>query len=271
MDIISSRSNVKIKQVRALHQRKARQEGELFLVEGIRHVGEAIEARLAIEFILYAPERLHSAYAQDLIQKQTASGVACFAVASDIFEDLADKENPQGILAVVRQPKMLLTDLTVNSFPWLVALVDPQDPGNLGAIMRTIDAVGANGLLLLSSGPTTAGLVDPFHPSAVRASMGSLFWRPTVNSTFTEFAPWAKEQGYHLYGTSAHGLVDYTAVQSYALPCILLMGSEREGLTSAQAAACDLLIRLPMHGHATSLNLAVATGVMLYEMLWKRR
>jgi TrmH family RNA methyltransferase len=270
MDMISSRSNPKIKQARALHQHKARREGELFLVEGIRHVGEAVEAQLAIEFILYAPERLRSAYAQDLLMQQSALAVPCFPVTQDVFATLTEKENPQGILAVVRRPKTSLSDLNAHAFPWLVALVDPQDPGNLGAIMRSIDAVGADGLLLLSSNPTTAGLADPFHPNAVRASMGTLFWRPVVEAAFADFLPWAQAQSYHIFGTSAHGALDYQAVQAYPLPRILLMGSEREGLTSAQAAACDALIRLPMHGRATSLNLAVATSVMLYDMLSKK-
>jgi RNA methyltransferase, TrmH family len=269
MDIISSHSNPKIKQVRALHQRKARQAGELFIVEGIRHVAEAVEAHLSLEFIVYAPERLKSGYAQDLIQKQSLRGLPCYAVTREVFVTLADKENPQGILAVARRPKTTLSDLTAQGNPWLVALVDPQDPGNLGAIMRTIDAVGASGLLLLSSGPTTSGLADPYHPHAVRASMGTLFWHPLASAAFSEFLPWAQAQDYHLYGASAHGALDYKAIQSYQLPCILLMGSEREGLTAVQASACKALIRLPMHGHATSLNLAVAAGVMLYEMLHK--
>jgi RNA methyltransferase, TrmH family len=271
MDLISSRSNPKIKQARALRQRKARQEDEAFIVEGIRHVGEAVEANAQIELIIYAPDRLHSAYAQSVIQEQSARGVACLAVTNEVFESLAEKDNPQGILAVVHQPKITLADLNPNNFSWGAALVDPQDPGNVGAILRTIDAVGASGILLLSSGSGTTGLVDPYHPGAVRASLGALFWRPIVQATFSNFANWAAVNHYHLYGTSARGKVDYQHIDAYQYPCILLMGSEREGLTSEQAALCEYLVRLPMHGHTTSLNLAVATGVMLYDMLNKKR
>lgn len=265
MEIISSRSNPKIKQVRALHNRKERQATRLFLVEGIRHVGEATQAGAKIQSIIYAPELLSSDFAHQVIQKQSAGGVPCYAVTAEVFDSLAGKENPQGILAVVHQPQSNLDCLTREDFAWGVALVAPQDPGNLGAILRTVDAVGASGLLLLDSS------VDAYHPSAVRASMGTLFWYPVVTAAFAEFAGWARGRGYHIYGTSTHGSTDYRAISSYQKPCILLMGSEREGLTPQQAVACDQLIRLPMHGHATSLNLAVATGVMLYSMLERFR
>lgn len=261
MTLISSHSNPKIKQVRALRQHKARQEARLFVVEGIRHVGEAVEAGVVLEGIYYAPDLLQSDYARQLVAAQERKGVVCYATTPEVFESIAEKENPQGILAVARQPAIALDELTPQNFPWGVALVAAQDPGNLGTILRTVDAVGASGLLLLD------GSVDPYHPSAVRASMGAMFWRPPVSASFAEFTRWARRQGYHIYGTSAHGAVDCRTVQGYATPRILLMGSEREGLTLEQAAVCDLLIRLPMHGRATSLNLAVATGVMLYAML----
>jgi TrmH family RNA methyltransferase len=130
-------------------------------------------------------------------------------------------------------------------------------------ILRTIDAVGASGLLLLDGG------VDAYHPSAVRASMGALFWRPTLSLSFGGFINWTQKHAYHLYGASSHGDVDYREVEVYASPSILLLGSEREGLTSEQSGYCEKLIRLPMRGRATSLNLGVAAGVLLYDMLEK--
>jgi TrmH family RNA methyltransferase len=264
MTLISNRQNPKIKQARSLRQRKARQETGLFLVEGIRHIGEAVEAGAAIQAIYYAPELLHSPFAQNLVESQASAGLSCYALTTDVFESLADKENPQGILAVVRQPRGCLEELTSQNFPWGVALVAPQDPGNLGTILRSIDAVRASGLLLLDES------ADPYHPSAVRASMGTIFWYPVVSASFAEFASWARRQGYHVYDTSAHGELDYRNVTGYASPTILLLGSEREGLTPEQAAVCEDLLRLPMLGRATSLNLAVAASVMLYSMLDRR-
>ncbi len=262
MTSISSRSNPKIKLIRALlQQRKERRATGLFVVEGIRHAGEAVQAGASIEYLCYAPELLTSEFAAQLIAQQSGRGIPCLSVAADVFADLAEKDNPPGILAVVQQPKANLEQLTALRHPWLVALVAPQDPGNIGTILRTIDAVGASGLLLLDHS------ADPFHPSAVRASMGTLFWRPVVMAEFAHFAAWVAQQGYTLYGTSAHAPQDYRQVERYASPRILLMGSERQGLTPEQAASCHALLSLPMQGHATSLNLAVATGVMLYHML----
>jgi TrmH family RNA methyltransferase len=261
MILISSHSNSKIKQVRALRQRKVRQETGLFVVEGIRHIGEAVEAGARLEGIYYAPDLLHSEFALQLVEEQQQSGVDCYATTVAVFETIADKENPQGILALVRQPERGLADLNPANFTWGVALVEPQDPGNLGTILRTVDAVGASGMLLLD------GSVDPYHPSAVRASMGALFWYPVVSASFAAFKEWAHLQGYHIYGTSAHGNVDYRQIVHFQRPCILLLGSERTGLTADQAGACKALIRLPMHGRATSLNLAIAAGVMLYQMM----
>lgn len=257
---MTSSSNPRLKQARALRRRKEREATGLFLAEGIFHVGEAVAAGAAMEYICYAPDLLTSDFARELIGQQSAKGIPCYATAPQTFSSLTGKENPQGILAVVRQRPTALEELNPQIFNWGVALVAPQDPGNVGAILRTIDAVGASGLLLLEGG------VDPYHPTAVRASMGALFWHPVVRAGFSEFAQWVGQYGYHVYGTSARGSADYSTVSEYKRPLILLVGSEREGLSVSHAALCDHLIRLPMRGHVTSLNLAVAAGVMLYAM-----
>ena len=270
MDLISSRTNPKIKQVRLLRRRPTRQEQRapgLVLVEGLHPVGEAVAAaqagKLALESIIYAPELLKSDFGLALVRGQSAAGLPCYPVTRQVFESVADKENPQGILAVARPKIYTLEALNPQNFPWGVALVAPQDPGNLGTILRTIDAVGASGLLLLDSS------VDFYHPSAVRASMGALFWYPLVRASFNEFGRWAGQHIYTVYGTSAHATMDFREVQRYKRPLILLLGSERQGLSSEQAAVCHQLLRLPMRGRGSSLNLAVAAGVMLYAMLEK--
>ncbi len=118
-------------------------------------------------------------FARQLIDRAAAEGVACYETTADILASIAEKENPQGVIAVARQQRVKLDDLTPQNFPWGVAIVSPQDPGNVGTILRTIDAVGASGLILLDSG------VDPYHPTAVRASLGSIFWYPIVSASFT--------------------------------------------------------------------------------------
>lgn len=267
MDLISSRTNPKIKQVRLLRGRSSRQAQKapgLVVVEGLHPVGEAVAAaqagKLALESIIYAPDLLKSDFGLALVRGQSAAGLPCYPVTRQVFESVADKENPQGILAIVRPKPYNLEALSPDNFLRGVALVAPQDPGNVGTILRTIDAVGASGLLLLDSS------VDPYHPSAVRASMGALFWYPIVRASFDDFARWALQGGYTVYGTSAHAATDYRELKTFQRPSILLLGSERQGLSAEQAAVCHHMLRLPMHGRGSSLNLAVAAGVMLYAM-----
>jgi TrmH family RNA methyltransferase len=265
MPPITGRSNPKLKEVRALKQRKARAESGLFVVEGIRHVAEAVEAGAPIEYLVVCPELLSSPFGRELVQDQRTRGLPIHTTTPAVFATLSERENPTGLLAVVRQQRRAFETLTPANLDWAVAVVAPQDPGNIGTIVRTIDAVGAGALLLLDSG------VDPYHPSAVRASLGSLFWVPFAQAAFSEFARWSSQHAYHVYGSSARaqGSAEVQAVTAYARPAILLLGGEREGLTSDQFAVCEQVLRLPMRGRATSLNLAVAAGVLLYDMLAK--
>lgn len=259
-ELISSPSNPLIKQARALRLKKARDESGLFLVEGILHVGAAAEAGWQFESLLYAPEMLKSGFARQLVEKLTASGIRTQAVSPAAFESFAEKENPQGLAAVVRQKTNSLGSLPAKFPAFLAALVAPQDPGNIGTILRTLDAVGADGLILLDGG------ADPYQSATVRASMGTLFWKPFVQTSFADFERWAKAGRIRLIGTSAHGNLDYHTLELDTRPTVLLLGSEQKGLTPEQIAVCDDLVALPMRGRATSLNLAVAAGVLLYAL-----
>jgi TrmH family RNA methyltransferase len=235
-------------------------------------VGEAATAAAAgrpvgIDMLLYAPDRLESDFAWQLVQEQSQAGIPCYPVTTEVFGSISEKENPPGILAIVRLAQPPLDSLTPLNFPWGVALLAPQDPGNLGTILRTIDAVGASGLILVNDPQSGRFSCDPHHPAAVRASMGTLFWLPVVSVVFSRFAAWIGESGYHLYGTSAHGSVSYREAGVYPRPAVLLLGSEQEGLAPQHTAICERLVCLPMQGRASSLNLAVAAGIMLYAML----
>ena len=257
-ELITSMSNLLVKQARSLRQRKARTESGLFLVEGIHHVGEVVEAGWDIQSILYAPELLTSDFAKNLIPKLETKQIRAQAVSVAVMESLADKDNPQGILALVSQRTATLADHSIADISSAVALVSPQDPGNVGSILRTMDAVNADALFLLDGG------VDVYHPSVVRASMGTLFWKPVITGTFDEFVNWAKQNRIQLIGTSAHADMDYREAKP-SKPWALLLGSEQKGLSPAHLATCDLSVSLPMRGRASSLNLSVAAGVLLYQ------
>lgn len=251
--IVTSLSNPLIKQARALHQKKARSESGLFLVEGIHHVGEAISAGWDMESLLYAPELLTSDFAKNLIARLKTKSQP---VSSQVMESMADKENPQGIIAIVHQRHLPVSSLQSPAIG--VALVAPQDPGNVGTILRTMDAVGAQALFLLDGG------VELYHPTVIRSSMGTIFWKPIIQTSFNEFVEWARGQSYQLIGTSAHGDVEY---QTFVpdLPWVLVLGNEQKGLSPEQTKACDVTISLPMRGRVSSLNLAVAAGILLYQ------
>lgn len=253
MNIITSASNSLVKKARALRQKKARNEGGLFLVEGIHHVGEAVEAGWEVETILYASGLLTSPFAHELI---TRFSFKPQAVSAQVMESLADKDNPQGILAVVRQKKYTFDDL--KSVTRAVALVSPQDPGNVGTILRTLDAVGADALFLLDGG------VELYHPTVVRASMGTLFWKPVIQTSFNKFIEWAREKNVQLIATSAKADMDYRNLHP-KFPWALVLGNEQKGLSPEHTAACDVTVSLPMQGRVSSLNLSVAAGVLLYQ------
>ncbi len=257
-ELITSLSNLLIKQARSLRQKKARAESGLFLVEGIHHVGEAVEAGWDVQSVLYAPDLLTSDFARGLIARLERNRVRTQPVSSQVMDSLADKDNPTGLLALVSRQTSTLAGLSAADVSSAVALVSPQDPGNVGSILRTMDAVGVDALFLLDGG------VDEFHPSVIRASMGAIFWKRIVRTSFDEFLAWSRRGGIQLIGTSAHAEADYRAVQANR-PWALLLGSEQKGLSASQLSVCDLTVSLPMHGRASSLNLSVAAGILLYQ------
>ncbi len=265
MEFISSRNNPRVKEVRLLKQARVRRQSSLCIVEGIWHFIEAVEAwkhggYATLIRVFYAPNLLKSELALQAIEDVSRMGIPSYAVEETVFRSMAEKENPQGILALIKLRQLTLRDLNPAEVGWIVALVEPQDPGNVGTILRTMDAVGAQCLLMVDGG------VDPFHPEITRSSMGALFWIPVIRLSFEEMIHWAAFNEVRIYGTSAHAVKLYTEIQRYERPCILLLGSEREELTEPQRQACHELLRLPMGGRVSSLNLAIAAGVMLYDM-----
>jgi TrmH family RNA methyltransferase len=262
--LISSRANPAIKQIRALATRKERERSGLFFVEGIRLVLEAVQVGAEVVQGVVAPDLLKGPAGREAVGLLRAREVPCLQVTAEVFAGLSAKEGPQGLGAVVRQRWEPLAAAGPGTGPGWVALDAVQDPGNLGTILRTGDAVGAAGVILV--GPTT----DPYDPAAVRASMGAIFTQRLVRATWAEFAAWKQEVDITLIGSSDKAAADYQAV-AYCPPLVLFMGSERQGLSAEQQALCDLMVRIPMVGRSDSLNLAVATGVILYEIFNQQR
>ncbi|GAA5526320.1 RNA methyltransferase [Herpetosiphon gulosus] len=258
--MLTSKHNPAIKQIRALRQRREREATGLFFIEGIRNVTEAVQAQAPIEQLIVAPDLLRSQFAQDLVEQQRQQATTILEVSSEVFASLSSKDGPQGLAAVVRQQWATLAEVKPDQGLCWIALNAISDPGNLGTILRTGDAVGAAGVILLGD------CTDPYDPATGRASMGTLFSQRLVKATWAEFNQWLSQSGFNLVGAADSASSHYRNYD-YPQPLILLMGSEREGLDTEQQAQCQALVSIPMHGQADSLNLAVATGVLLYEIL----
>lgn len=245
--------------MRALAQRKQREAEGAFVVEGIRPVWQAVESGAAVEALVVAPELLISEQARLMVDSQRAAGMRVVAVSAAVFTGVAEREHPSGLAAIVRAADRRLTELVVPPRALFVALHETGNPGNLGTILRTMDAVAADGLIVI--GHTT----DPYHPTAVKASMGALFTIPIARvATADEVLTWCVRHGIGVVTTSAAARQDHWSAR-YPQSCLLLLGSEGEGLPAALLHAGDLAVRIPMLGHVDSLNLAVSAGILLYE------
>jgi RNA methyltransferase, TrmH family len=262
--IVTSFSNSKVKAIRKLEDKKHRSASGEFFIEGLRTVGEAIQTGAPIQSLVIAPELLVSEFGQSLLEHPAVKAIEKVEVSAEIFEKIAHKQGPQGIGAVVKQSWQSLKTLIINQSDLWVALDQVADPGNLGTIMRTADAIGCRGIILLGSS------TDPYDPNAVKASMGSIFSLELVQTDWESFRSWQVEHEIGLVGTSDRAPSDYQAV-IYVLPLVLLMGSERHGLSGEMMDACKTLVHIPMRGRADSLNLAVATAVVLYEIFNQNR
>lgn len=262
--MITSNSNEQVKAIRRLRERKERQQTGLFFVEGLRITGEAIDRGWFITTLVVSPGLLVSEYGIGLAEQFRQAGGRLLEVSPEVFRSLSGKEGPQGIGAVVRQRWVTLSDIEPAENDRWVVLDSVADPGNLGTIMRTHDAVGGQGVILLDQS------TDPYDPAAIRASMGAVFSQRLVKAAFEDFARWKHRHNLPVIGTSDKAEEDYHSF-SYPPRMALLMGSERHGLQPHHYEICDRVVRIPMVGCSDSLNLAVATAVVLYEVFNQRR
>jgi TrmH family RNA methyltransferase len=257
---ITSASNPHIKTLKSLHSKKGRSETGLFLAEGARLALEAAELGVWPEALAFAAPALDRNQVRALIEQAERRGVRTIETSEAVLGQIAKRDNPQTLIGAYRQRLARLEDLQGDA---IVALEGVRDPGNLGAVVRTADAVGAGGVVLLGES------CDPFSVEAVRATMGSVFAMKLARASFGELLRYRKARGAGLIGASLKGTSLETDV---AVPArvIVLMGNEQSGLPEEMERACDLLVKLPMRGRADSLNLAVATAVLLYD-IWRRR
>ncbi len=253
---ITGFSNPLVKAVRALRDKKARRAEGRFLAEGLRILTEALDSGVAPEMLWRTEESAD----QPLVQRLEAVAGETFVTSPEILSKLSGKDNPGSVIGVYKERLTPLAAIDRSSAPiWIVAQA-LRDPGNLGTILRTGDAVGAGGLILIDD------CTDPFSVEAIRASMGAVFTQSVSTASWPDFIAWLRTGHGQLVGTSLQTDIDYQAVR-YAAPTFILVGNEAQGLPADYERDCDLLVKMPMRGRADSLNAAVATAVMAYEVL----
>lgn len=264
MEQITSTKNSRVKEWGSLKQKKFRDQKGLYLIEGTRLVGDALRAAAPVQTLLVSREKMDSGKLDEVINRAYSLGVELIEVTDAVIEHVTDTKTPQGVVAIVEKYKHHINDYIKGKKDGLyVALDQIQDPGNLGTMIRTADAVGATGVFVGS------GSVDLYNPKVVRATMGSLFHLPIFERDLPSVLSLLKKEGIQIIGTNAHtGQSVYDSDLTGGIA--LLIGSEAHGLSPGLQDILDREVVLPMPGQAESLNAAVAAGVILYEALRQR-
>ena len=259
---ITGFSNPTVKFLRSLREKKHRKASGKFLAEGLRLLTDARETRRLPEMLVMATGREAHPLLTVLEADVAAAGGEVLEMSADLLSKVTGKDNPQAVAGVFAEFDTSLTGLDRSTAKiWLVAQA-LRDPGNLGTMLRTGDAVGAGGLILLDD------CADPFSVEAVRASMGAVFTQSIAQARWDEFLPWLRGGSGQLVAASLRDAVDYRGA-AYTAPCFLLVGNESRGLPEEYELACDMRVTMPMRGRADSLNAAVAGAVLAYEALAK--
>ena len=257
---VTSLANPLIKDIKALAQKKFRDQQNAFMAEGLKLVIDALDLGWSIKTLVFAKAGRGNAAVEKVAARTVAAGGTVLEVSEKVLVAITRRDNPQMVVGVFSQKLLPLRDIRARDGDVWVALDRVRDPGNLGTVIRTVDAVGAKGVILV--GETT----DPFSVETVRATMGSIFAVPVTKATPEAFLAWRNSFSGLVAGTHLKGAVDYRSVDFSRGPVLLMMGNEQQGLPDNLAESCDRLLRIPQAGRADSLNLAVATGIMLFEI-----
>lgn len=256
---VTSLANPIVKDIKALSQKKSRDEAGTFLAEGLKLIIDALDLGWTIRILIYSKAAKGKPLVEQVAARTVAAGGLVLEVSEKVMGSIVRRDNPQMVAGVFDQRWKPLKDVSLKAGETWVALDRVRDPGNLGTIIRTADAAGASGVMLVDD------CTDPYSMETVRATMGSMFNIPLVRTTSQAFRDWKKSSGVQLVATHLAGAVDYRKIDYGKAPVVLLMGNEQSGLPEDLAKTADRLARIPQQGRADSLNLAIATGIMLFE------
>lgn len=262
--VVNHISDPRFLTLRSLQTSHGRSRTGRYIIEGIRHLARAVEQHAPIESVFLDPSVLSNPFGQKLARRLRQRGVSGVRLSHQLYSDLTLAMEPQGIGAVVQQQWTQLAGLKVDRNSLWLAVESIESPGNLGTTIRTAEAAGVTGIFLLSEH------CDPYDPATVRATMGSLFSQSLTRCSPRELGVWARSNGVAIVGSSPSGLLDYKALR-YRFPSVLLIGSEKLGLSEQLLDAADFMVRISMRGNCDSINAAVAAGILLFEMSSQRR
>ncbi len=264
---ITSLQNPKMKNAVRLFDRKARDESGLFLIEGYRELSRAVDASIEIVSLFICPTLFLGENEQSLIDKALKGGADIFSCDPKVFKKLSYRDRPDGLIAVASQMKLSLDALSRKiqgkQNPFFLVAESIEKPGNLGTILRSCDAVGADGVIICDR------CTDIYNPNVVRASVGTLFTVPVVEAEGSQVLSWLKSLGVKILSSTPNTEVEYTEADLSG-PVALVVGTEQLGLSEAWLSQADVKVRIPMMGVADSLNVATATTLLLYEVLRQR-
>lgn len=260
---ITSRDNSLLRRARAVREGRI---DDLIFVEGVRLCEEALTTNLKIEAVFYSDHIAQKAVAAKLIARLSERAKSSASVSEKLLESISYTKTPQGIVVLAARPAVDADNLIKRqpAKPLIVMLHETNNPVNVGAIVRTAEAAGATGVI------ATANTADPFSPKALRGAMGSAFRLPVWSGgTFSQALDWCRARKIQLICADVSATTLYSDVD-WRKPSALLLGRESAGLSREELTAADLAVRIPMKGAAESLNVAVATGVILYEAARQR-
>ncbi len=264
--LITSRQNEIYRFLKALTEPHTRKKQKAFLLEGATFVAEALEDEAwAVLMVALTPEFSETERGQSIISEAQRKRVQIVLMAPALLEEISGTQTPQGVIAAVRQPQAeRLERLKIPTVATALVLEGLQDPSNVGAVVRVADAVGALAVLY------TKGTADPYAPKAVRASAGSLLHIPVVPvNSISEAVNWLKAKEFQIVGTVPEG-GESVFEAKFGDRVAVLIGNEARGLSEEAKRSVDLSVTVPMVGKAESLNVAVAAGIVLYEILRRR-
>ena len=261
--LITSPSNPRIKDAVKLRQRSHRDELDRMLIEGYREISRALDNHHPIETLFYCETHFQGANNEALLERARQAGANLFLCYPSSFDKMAYRDRPDGLIAIAPQVRHALADIPRTDRPFIVVAEAIEKPGNLGTILRSADAAGVDAVIVCDR------CTDINNPNVVRASVGTLFAMPVVETTTDEAQAWLREQDIRTVAATPHAETLYSDAD-LARPTAIVVGTEQYGLSSRWMDTADVQVRIPMLGQADSLNVASATTILLYETVRQR-